>query len=168
MTLNRYAGTRVLADMNSRITLKRMAEDARERGDGPLGAILDVAVRTLDQRMREAEMGQAETGSPISTHLICRNVRVAGRRTSIKLEADFWQALDELAQDLGLGVEVVLEHVHAHYDGGNLTSAIRVFLLRHAAPGQTRGITGGLSQGQVASVARRPSLVSRRRGLEGE
>lgn len=58
--------------------------------------------------------------------LINRNVMVAGRRTSMRLEPEFWAALDEIAVKRGVKRNRVIEAVKLD---GSLTSAVRVAVL---------------------------------------
>lgn len=131
MNIAANATSSALADLNLRVALKRMADDAQRRCDGPISAILDVAICTLDKRIAEAENALPGTqAARISTQLVRHNVRVSGQRTSIKLEAEFWQALERLSSRGGITVDTLCTRVASLYDGGNLTSAIRVFVLR--------------------------------------
>ena len=59
-----------------------------------------------------------------------RSVTIAGHSTSVSLEAAFWDGLKEIATARGLSVNGLIEQID---DGrtGNLSSAIRVFVLRH-------------------------------------
>ena len=61
--------------------------------------------------------------------LICRNVRVAGRRTSIKLEADMWEALQEICERSGRSLHEVCTEAYRRRDSSNFTSAVRLFIL---------------------------------------
>ena len=123
-----------LFDVNLRIALRLLADKALEEGDGPIVAILEVAIRTLDQRIASfvSQPGEAGPDSTISTVLVSRNVRVAGRRTTIKLEEEYWHCLERIAEQKQSSVDGLITAAHAVYDGGNLTSAIRVFALRCA------------------------------------
>ncbi|MDA1132903.1 MAG: ribbon-helix-helix domain-containing protein [Proteobacteria bacterium] len=64
-----------------------------------------------------------------------RSVSVAGHRTSVSLEAAFWDALKRIARDDGCTVNELVRRVDSER-GGNLSSALRVFVLarvrRHA------------------------------------
>ena len=120
-----------VADVNMRIVLKRMADDVRGRGDGPMAAILEVAVRALDERITHAGAEAMAAPVRISTQPVCRSVRVGGRRTTIKLEPEFWEAVEALAKTTNCSVDAVCSIVNGLYDGGNLTSAIRVYVLRN-------------------------------------
>ncbi|MCR6630560.1 MAG: ribbon-helix-helix domain-containing protein [Magnetospirillum sp.] len=114
-----------------RMELRRLCARAFDQGDGVIATILETAVRTVDQRISEAGERQAPNPIPaIVTALVARNVRIGCRRTTVKLEADFWRALEGLGSELGCSVDDLCTKAHALYDGGNLASAIRIFTLR--------------------------------------
>ncbi len=57
-----------------------------------------------------------------------RSVTVAGHRTSVSLEAAFWEALKELACGRGVSVGRLIDEIDAGRTG-NLSSAIRTYVL---------------------------------------
>jgi len=64
-----------------------------------------------------------------------RSVRIAGHATSISLEPAFWQALCEIAAQRGIPVNTLLTEIDAAR-GGNLSSAIRLFVLESCRCGE--------------------------------
>lgn len=60
-----------------------------------------------------------------------RNVTIRGKRTSMRLEPGFWDAIEEIAAREGLSVDAVFERVAKAPHRGNLSSAIRVFVLAY-------------------------------------
>ena len=64
-----------------------------------------------------------------------RSLTIAGHRTSISLEPEFWEALNRLAQARGLSAQGLVAEIDRERDGGNLSSAIRVHLLAAALNG---------------------------------
>ncbi len=54
---------------------------------------------------------------------------VAGHRTSVSLEAAFWDGLREWAQERGMSVAALVAEVDAARGQANLSSALRVRLL---------------------------------------
>jgi predicted DNA-binding ribbon-helix-helix protein len=66
-----------------------------------------------------------------------RNVVVAGHRTSIKLEPEFWRVLGDAAYNRNVNVFRLVEEAAKVDRGlpGTLTSAVRVYALRLAAEG---------------------------------
>lgn len=61
-----------------------------------------------------------------------RSVRIAGHETSVSLEEAFWQALKEIAARRGVSLNTLITGIDAGRDG-NLSSAIRVYVLRNHA-----------------------------------
>ncbi len=61
--------------------------------------------------------------------IVKRSVSIAGHRTSVTLEAPFWDALKEIAQARGDSVQQLIGAIDAERGGQNLSSAIRVFVL---------------------------------------
>ena len=57
------------------------------------------------------------------------SVMIAGHRTSISLEPEFWDALREIAKTRKETLSFLITQIDAHRDG-NLSSALRVFVLR--------------------------------------
>ena len=67
--------------------------------------------------------------------VVKRSVAIAGHRTSVSLEAPFWDALKDMAAARGVSVQALVGEIDAGRGGANLSSAIRVFVLREARPG---------------------------------
>lgn len=65
--------------------------------------------------------------------LIKRSMRIAGHRTSVALEQEFWDALELTARDLRMTLPVFFARIEAHYQKDprnfSLASACRVFAL---------------------------------------
>ena len=61
-----------------------------------------------------------------------RSVTISGHRTSVSLEADFWQALIEIAAELKRPLAKLIDEIDKREGRGqNLSSALRVFVLAH-------------------------------------
>lgn len=74
--------------------------------------------------------------------IVKRSVRVAGHATSISLEPAFWDALREIAARRQVSVNALLSAIDAGR-GGNLSSAIRLFVLESCRRGElTHNMTG--------------------------
>ncbi|MDB5511711.1 MAG: hypothetical protein JWR08_1194 [Enterovirga sp.] len=61
-----------------------------------------------------------------------RSLTIAGHRTSVSLEEPFWEALGELAAGRGLSVQALVAAIDGERGASNLSSAIRVHVLRAA------------------------------------
>ena len=60
-----------------------------------------------------------------------RSFSIAGHRTSISLEAAFWDALKAAAKNDGIPVAKLIARIDQGRDGGGLSSAVRVWILQH-------------------------------------
>jgi predicted DNA-binding ribbon-helix-helix protein len=69
--------------------------------------------------------------------LVKHSVRIAGHATSVSLEAAFWQALCEIAARRLVSVNALLSAIDAERHG-NLSSAIRLFVLECCRRGELR------------------------------
>ena len=65
------------------------------------------------------------------TDIVKRSVIVAGHRTSVSLEPEFWNCLKEIAEQRGLSINKLIGEIDRERSG-NLSSAIRVKLLSRA------------------------------------
>jgi predicted DNA-binding ribbon-helix-helix protein len=54
---------------------------------------------------------------------------IAGHKTSISLEAPFWEALKEAARSEGLSLAALINRIDRERDGAGLSSAVRVWVL---------------------------------------
>ena len=68
--------------------------------------------------------------SPLKRGIVKRSVSIAGHRTSVSLEQPFWEALQEIAGAQGRPVQALVGEIDASRGQQNLSSAIRVFVLR--------------------------------------
>jgi predicted DNA-binding ribbon-helix-helix protein len=62
--------------------------------------------------------------------VVKRSVSIAGHRTSISLEEPFWEELRAIASARGISVQALVGTIDAGRGEQNLSSAIRVFVLR--------------------------------------
>lgn len=60
-----------------------------------------------------------------------RSVVLNGRKTSVSLEDDFWEALKEIAKYMGCSISDLISTISASRPSGNLSSEIRVFVLQY-------------------------------------
>jgi predicted DNA-binding ribbon-helix-helix protein len=63
--------------------------------------------------------------------VIKRSVVVNGRKTSVSLENEFWDALRQVAKQSNVSVAMLLVEIERSRTTINLSSAIRIFLLNH-------------------------------------
>ncbi len=65
---------------------------------------------------------------PPST-LVIRNVVVAGRRTSVRLEPAMWEALHDIARRMELTIHDLVTDIARQRTASSLTAAIRVYIV---------------------------------------
>ena len=62
-----------------------------------------------------------------------RSVTIAGHASSITMEEEFWSALKEIAAVRGTSLNQLISEIDAAKKG-NLSSAVRVFILKELQP----------------------------------
>lgn len=67
-----------------------------------------------------------------------RSFTIGGHRTSISLEAPFWDALKTIAADTKTPIARIVQHVDSRRDGEGLSSAVRIWILDFYAKPDTR------------------------------
>ena len=102
-----------------------------------------------------------QSKGPSSSTLVIKNVWVGDRRTSLRLEPDMWDAMDEISQREDCTVHDLCTWVDEHREQSSLTAAIRVFIcgyFRTAATeqGHRRAGHGGIIQPRLSQS--RPRL----------
>jgi predicted DNA-binding ribbon-helix-helix protein len=58
-----------------------------------------------------------------------RSLTLAGHRTSVALEAEFWASLEDMAATKRIAVTALIREIDEHREGDNLSSALRVAVL---------------------------------------
>lgn len=84
---------------------------------------------TRKLRYLEPERESAQCGARSS--LVNRNVTVAGRRTSVRLEPDMWEALRHICQREKHSLNDLITAVDQGRTSSSLTAALRVYLLKY-------------------------------------
>ena len=80
--------------------------------------------------------------------VVKRSIVVAGHKTSVSLEDAFWKGLKEIADDRDVTLSDLVSSIDTDRRQGNLSSAIRLFVLDHfrnqgpRAPAVTRDLIG--------------------------
>jgi predicted DNA-binding ribbon-helix-helix protein len=63
--------------------------------------------------------------------IIKRSIVLNGRKTSVSLEAEFWDGLREIACAQKINLTTLAQQIDQGRNGGNFSSAIRVFVFNH-------------------------------------
>ena len=71
------------------------------------------------------------------SRLISRNINTGGGRSSMRLEREFWDALERIASQMGTSLKGIIRKIDLER-GGSRTSAVRVFVLKYymSRPGE--------------------------------
>ena len=67
----------------------------------------------------------------MASSLISKNITIEGHRTSIRLEPDMWEALDEVCRREGISIHTFCSIVDQRRTASSLTAAVRVELLNY-------------------------------------
>ena len=70
-------------------------------------------------------------GGGMKSPVVKRSIVIAGHKTSVSLEDAFWKALKEIAGGRDLTLSEMVATIDAERAHGNLSSAIRLFVLDH-------------------------------------
>ena len=87
------------------------------------------------RKLRPKSVGRGKsqarrTTSGTST-LVNRNVRIGGRRTSMRLEPAMWDALEEICQRENLTHHEMCGNIDRFRHASSLTAAVRVFIVNY-------------------------------------
>ena len=63
--------------------------------------------------------------------ILKRSIIIAGQKTSVSLEDEFWQALKQIAAGLDMPMAELVHQIGQQREYGNLSSALRLFVLEH-------------------------------------
>jgi predicted DNA-binding ribbon-helix-helix protein len=63
--------------------------------------------------------------------ILKRSIMIAGQKTSVSLEDEFWQALKQIAAELDMPMAELVHQISRQREYGNLSSALRLFVLEH-------------------------------------
>ena len=72
-----------------------------------------------------------EAGTTMKSRIVKRSILLAGHKTSVSLEDEFWTALKGIAGDRHVTLSVLIGGINAQRQHGNLSSALRLFVLEY-------------------------------------
>lgn len=67
------------------------------------------------------------------TTVVKRSVVISGHKTSVSLEQVFFRLLKRVARERGMPMANLIAEIDSNREQGNLSSAIRVFVLKYVA-----------------------------------
>ena len=74
--------------------------------------------------------------------ILKRSIIIARQKTSVSLENEFWQALKQIAAGLDMPMAELVHQIGRQREYGNLSSALRLYVLEHYL-GRARGRRDG-------------------------
>ena len=99
---------------------------------------------------------QSHLADDLKTTLLSRNVTVSGRRTSVRLEPEMWNALRDIAQRERCAMHDICTLVSLRKNARtSLTSAIRVFMMLYFRAAATEEGHARSGHGDIARMLRR-------------
>ena len=67
--------------------------------------------------------------------VVKRSIVVGGHKTSVSLEESFWSGMKDIAGQRGMTLSELVSEIDKNRQQGNLSSAIRLFVLDHFRSG---------------------------------
>ena len=109
-----------------RTPTKAVASSPCDASDSLGGIIMETrstfsSPKTPDRKRRRHPL------SPI----IKRSINIAGHDTSVTLEGEFWNALQDIARSKHVSIPVLIDQIDKDRSGSNLSSSVRLFVLEY-------------------------------------
>lgn len=89
----------------------------------------------------------------MKTSIVKRSIVLAGHKTSVSLENEFWQGLHQIAEQQKISVTALLQKIDLGRINANLSSAIRIFVLECFRTQAMAGQQPPLSRGTMSRPA---------------
>jgi predicted DNA-binding ribbon-helix-helix protein len=67
----------------------------------------------------------------MKSKIVKRSIIIAGHKTSVSIEEAFWTSLKEIGRERSVTLSDLVGAIDAERQHGNLSSAIRLFVLEH-------------------------------------
>jgi predicted DNA-binding ribbon-helix-helix protein len=109
--------------------------------------------RLLMSRLRD---GNQPGRDKMKTTVFKRSVVIAGRKTSISLEAEFWDGIRQIASREGVTTSALLSRIQGGRHDGNFSSAVRLFVLEDLQKAIDPTLRYGPDQSQRSHRRTRP------------
>jgi predicted DNA-binding ribbon-helix-helix protein len=91
--------------------------------------------------------------------VVKRSIVLAGHKTSVSLEDAFWEGLKDIAKARRLTLRDLVNGIDTQREQGNLSSAIRLFVLNHYQAQAASHLTDSRSSAIVAHVLEEPTCL---------
>jgi predicted DNA-binding ribbon-helix-helix protein len=89
--------------------------------------------------------------------IVKRSIVIAGHKSSVSLEDAFWKGLKEIARERDMTLSDLVSSIDSARQQGNLSSAIRLFVLNHYQNDSATTLANGLRRAMSLQRERRPN-----------
>ena len=91
--------------------------------------------------------------------VVKRSIVIAGHKTSVSLEDAFWKGLKEIAGDRNVTLSDLVATIDTDRQHGNLSSAIRLFVLDHYRSHHPAAVTDPAVARDMIGIRSAPSVL---------
>ena len=88
----------------------------------------------------------------MKSQVVKRSIVIATHKTSVSLEDAFWNGLKEIAASRNMALSDLVSSIDSERKHGNLSSAIRLFVLGRYRPDPAVAQSSGTDAGRVAAA----------------
>ena len=81
--------------------------------------------------MKSSRAALRPSRAAMKSLILKRSIMIAGQKTSVSLEDEFWQALKQIAAGFDMPMAQLVHRIDTRRQNGNLSSALRLFVLEH-------------------------------------
>jgi len=81
--------------------------------------------------MKSSRAALRPSRAAMKSLILKRSIMIAGQKTSVSLEDEFWQALKQIAAGLDIKMAELVHQIGQQREYGNLSSALRLYVLEH-------------------------------------
>ncbi len=85
--------------------------------------------------------------------VVKRSIVIAGHKTSVSLEDAFWKGLKDIAGDRDITLSDLVAEIDRDRREGNLSSAIRLYVLNHFQTQRSSAVQASVSQTMIGLPA---------------
>ncbi|MET4807634.1 ribbon-helix-helix domain-containing protein [Limibacillus sp. MBR-115] len=120
----------------------------------------------MASNQKGGRLGASVAATSKPSTLINRNVTIKGRRTSLRLEAMMWDALQEIAIRERSSLHLLCEKIDSTRSESSLTAGVRVFILGYFRIAATEAGHAGVGHGGLKAPARPGTKTSSSEGSQ--
>ena len=88
--------------------------------------------------------------------VVKRSIVVAGHKTSVSLEEAFWNGMKEISSERSMTLSELVGEIDSKRQQGNLSSAIRLFVLDHFKSRAAGASSGGDGKSHATAMSVSP------------